>query len=228
MMKQHGNRVALVGSDYNFPRNFNAHARKLIEAAGGTVVAEEYSPLGSSDWQPVIGKLASADPNWTLSAVVGGDAVSFVRQADQFGLLAKSPVTGISLIQDYYPAMGGVTDGGELVTRYSDELPGEANQKFVADFRKANDWQNPIPGVAANAYEGVKFLAAAVKKAGTTETGPLMDALKKTSTDGIFGKTSFAENHRFQTDMYLVHVEPGGKYAPVKNLGVIDDPTECK
>jgi ABC-type branched-subunit amino acid transport system substrate-binding protein len=228
MMKQHGNRVAMVGSDYNFPRNFNAQARKLVEDAGGTVVAEEYSPLGTSDWQPVIGKLSSADPDWTLSAVVGGDAVSFVRQADQFGLLANSELTGISLIQDYYPAMGGVTDGRTLVTRYSDALPGDANKQFVADFRKAYDWQDPIPGVAANAYEGLKFIAATVEAAGTTETAPVMEALKKTTTEGIFGKTSFAENHRFQTDMYLVQVEAGGQYVPLQNLGVIDDPTECK
>jgi ABC-type branched-subunit amino acid transport system substrate-binding protein len=227
MLEQHGPNVALVGSDYNFPRNFNALARELIEEAGGTVVAEEYSPLGTSDWQPVIGKLTGADPDWTLSAVVGGDAVSFVRQADQFGLLANSELTGISLIQDYYPAMGGVTDGRQLVTRYSDALPGEANEQFVAAFREAYDWEGPIPGVAANAYEGLKFIAAAVEAAGSTETEPVMEALAETTTEGIFGATSFSDNHRFQTDMYLVRVEAGGQYVPVENLGVIEDSTEC-
>jgi ABC-type branched-subunit amino acid transport system substrate-binding protein len=228
MLEQHGTNVALVGSDYNFPRNFNALARELVEEAGGTVVAEEYSPLGTSDWQPVIGKLTGASPDWTLSAVVGGDAVSFVRQADQFGLLANSELTGISLIQDYYPAMGGVTDGRELVTRYSDALPGEANEQFVAAFREAYDWDAPIPGVAANAYEGLKFVAAAVEAAGSTEPEAVLEALAETTTEGIFGETSFADNHRFETEMYLVRVEPGGEYTPVENLGVIEDSTECR
>ena len=62
MLAPHGWNVALVGSDYNFPRSFYALARELIEGAGGTVVAEEYSPLGTSDWQPVVGKLQRGCP----------------------------------------------------------------------------------------------------------------------------------------------------------------------
>ena len=124
--------------------------------------------------------------------MVGGDAVSFVRQAAQFGLLDDSEITGISLIQDYYPAMGGVTDSSELVTRYSDSLtPGMRTRSSLAAFREVYDWDDPIPGVAANAYEGLKFIAEAVEAAGSTEADAVMDALAQTSTEGIFGETSF-------------------------------------
>src|SRR5690606_22656641 len=87
MIEEHGPTVALVGNAYIFPRTYHAVAAEVIEANGGSVVAEEYSPLGTADWQPVIGKLGAASPDWILNAVVGGDAVSFMNQADQFGLL---------------------------------------------------------------------------------------------------------------------------------------------
>ncbi len=94
----------------------------------------------------MVSKLQAATPDWTLSAVVGGDAVSFVRQAAQFGLLDDSEITGISLIQDYYPAMGGVTDSSELVTRYSTATPGMRTRSWLAAFREVYDWDDPIPG----------------------------------------------------------------------------------
>lgn len=228
MLKTHGPRVALVGSDYVFPRNFNGMAADLVAAGGGEVVVEEYSPLGTSDWQPVIGKIAAAQPDWILSAVVGGDAVAFVRQADQFGLLNDVELTGVSLIQDYYPAMGGVTEGRELVGRYSEELPGDANEKFVAAFREAYDWQDPIPGVAATAYEGVRFVAQAVEDAGTTESAALVEAMRGTAVEGIFGESKFAENQTFETSMHLMRIEADGRYVPVEDFGVIEDPMECQ
>jgi branched-chain amino acid transport system substrate-binding protein/urea transport system substrate-binding protein len=228
MMQAHGKRVALVGSDYNFPHNFNKLAAQLITQAGGTVVDEEYAPLGTSDWQPVVNKLAAAKPDWVLSAVVGGDAVAFMKQADQFGLLKSTAVTGISLIQDYYPALGSIDDGRELVTRYSDELPTAANKKFVQAYRAAYNWQGPIQGVAANAYEGLHFIAKAVNAAGNTGSDAIVKALKTTTMDGIFGQDKFSANHRFETAMQLVQIQPGGKYVPVKDLGVVTDSTECK
>jgi ABC-type branched-subunit amino acid transport system substrate-binding protein len=228
MIASRGKRVALVGSDYNFPHSFNKLASQLVTQAGGTVVDEEYSPLGTSDWQPVVNKLAAAKPDWILSAVVGGDAVAFMKQADQFGLLTSTPVTGISLIQDYYPALGTIDEGRELVTRYADELPTDANKKFVQAYRAAYNWQDPIQGVAANAYEGLHFIAKAVAAAGDTSSDAIVRAMGTTTMDGIFGQDKFSANHRFETAMQLVQIQSGGKYVPVKNLGVVTDPTECK
>ena len=228
MMDARGKRVALVGSDFNFPHNFNKLGAQLITQAGGTIADEEYAPLGTSDWQPVVNKLAAAKPDWVLSAVVGGDAVAFMKQADQFGLLKSTGFAGIGLEQEYYPALGPIDDGRETVVRYSDELPSAANKKFVRAYRAAYNWQDPIPGVAANAYEGLHFIAKAVGGAGDTSSDAIVKAMANTTMNGIFGQDKFTADHRFETAMQLVQIQPGGKYVPVKDLGVITDPTECK
>ncbi len=223
MLAEHGKNVALVGSDYVFPRSFNAKARAMVEAAGGTVVLEEYSPLGTTDWQPVVGKISGASPDWIMSAVVGGDAVGLVTQADQAGLLDETGLTGISLIQDYYPSLTTRTEGMVLSGRYSDQLEGAANEEFVAAFREAYG-EDPIPSVSANAYEGVQAIARAVEKAGSTDGKAVSEALAKEEVeDGVFGNGSFTEDHFFVTDMKIFQIGAGGAYQAIEELPALDD-----
>uniref|UniRef100_UPI0039895E06 ABC transporter substrate-binding protein n=1 Tax=Mycetocola sp. TaxID=1871042 RepID=UPI0039895E06 len=87
MIADHGTSVALIGNDYAFPRGYFDDARTLLEELGANVVLEEYSPLGTADWQPVISKINAASPDWVLTAVVGSDATALVTQADQAGIL---------------------------------------------------------------------------------------------------------------------------------------------
>jgi ABC-type branched-subunit amino acid transport system substrate-binding protein len=228
LVKRYGKKVALVGSDYNFPHEYHEVAKELVGAEGGTVVAEEYSPLGTSDWQPVTTKLAAADPDWILSAVVGGDAIAFVKQAQQFGLLKKSQLTGVSFIQEYYPPIAPIANGRILVSRYSEQLPGEGNADFVKRYRAAYEAEGPIPGVAANAFDAVRFIAKAVNAAGSADKEKVIDELAKTQIDGIYGPDEhFTENQRFQTPMHLTRIAEGGKYVPLETYPEVVDDQPC-
>lgn len=216
MMETSGSRVALVGNDYAFPRGYFADARQLIEEAGGEVVLEEYSPLGTADWQPVIAKVNAASPDWILTAVVGGDATALVTQADQAGILDRMGLSGISLNADFYPGLTGRTEGLSVVGRYSDQLDGDANAEFVTAFRSTYGFNDPIPSVAANAYEGMLMIARAVEAAGSTDGKAITAALiDQTVEDGIFGNGSFTKDRFFMTDMARLEIRAGGEYAPV-------------
>ncbi|MGY1590579.1 substrate-binding protein [Geodermatophilus sp. SYSU D00708] len=223
MIEQFGPNVALVGNDYVFPRTYHETAKELVEAAGGTVVAEEYSPLGTSDWQPVVTKLADADPDWVLSAVVGGDAVSFVKQADQFGLLADRGLAGTSTDQQFYPALAQQLDGRTQVVRYSDQVDTEANRAFVEAYQEAYDTQDPIPGVAGNAYDGMRFIAEAFEQAGAKDADAVSEQMGQLEYEGLTGTIRFdATNHVSLAPMFLTDIE-GGAYGVTEELGVVED-----
>lgn len=224
LLKKWGNKVALVGSDYNFPHDYNALAKKLILQGGGSVVAEEYAPLGTSNWAPVISKLQAAKPDWILSAVVGGDAIAFAKQANQLGLLNNSKLTGVSFIQEYYPAISQIADGALLVSRYSEQLPGSANATFVSSYQAAYGNSGPIAGVAANAYEGLGFIVKAVQEAGSTNPQKVVAQLQHLNVNGIFGSGLHFNSYRhFMTPMHLVKIEAGGKYVPLATYTNIKD-----
>jgi ABC-type branched-subunit amino acid transport system substrate-binding protein len=160
--------------------------------------------------------------------VVGGDAIAFSKQAQQFGLLKKSKLTGVSFIQEYYPAISSIADGALLVSRYSEQLPGQANADFVTRYRAAYKPQGPIPGVAANAYDGLHFIAKAVEAAGSTDKEKVIGQMAKTQIDGIYGAgLRFSENRRFETPMDLTRISPGGKYVPLKTYDRVTDDQPC-
>lgn len=222
MVEEYGPNVALVGNDYVFPRTYHEVSKALLEEAGGTPVAEEYSPLGTSDWQPVVSRIADADPDWILSAVVGGDAVAFVQQADQFGLLDGRGLTGVSVDQQFYPALADQIDGRNQVVRYTDQAPGEANEAFVSDWREAYD-DEPIPGVAGNAYVGMRFVAEAFEQAGSTDAEDVSAQIASMEFEGLTGTVSFqAENHVIEAPMFMTEIN-GGAYEIIEELGIIQD-----
>src|SRR5690606_34856157 len=47
----------LFGADYTWPQKMNAAIRAKIEATGGTVAGEEYTPFGMKDFAPTLRKI---------------------------------------------------------------------------------------------------------------------------------------------------------------------------
>src|SRR3954469_4397311 len=72
-----GQRVFLVGSDYIFPRIANQLIRDHLELVRGAVAGEEYLPLGATDVQPVVEKIAAARPDVIFSTINGSANAAF-------------------------------------------------------------------------------------------------------------------------------------------------------
>lgn len=225
LIRAHGKRVAIAGSDYNYPRYYAGIAKELVEAAGGTVVAEEYSPLGQTDWQPVVTRLKDAKPDVLLSMVVGADAVAFTMQAKQFGLLRPElGFDGAPLDTDYYPAVADLVNGRTHVVRWTDKLDDPESKAFVTDYQAETKSAVPMPEVAGNAYFGVQFFLAAAQKAGRNDPKAINTEIGKLRFDSPLGKGTHFDpgNHLLQADMFLTTIGPDG-YKVTRELGRIAD-----
>jgi ABC-type branched-subunit amino acid transport system substrate-binding protein len=228
LIKRYGPRVAIVGSDYNYPHYYAEIAKGFVTQAGGTFVGEQYSPLGQTDWQPVINRLKAAKPDVLLSMVVGADAITFTQQANQFGLLTPDlGYEGAPLDSDYYPALGALVDGRTHTVRWSDEMDDPESRAFVADYRAAYQAEGPLPEVAGNAYFGIQFFAAAAEKAPSLDGEALNAEIGKLTFDSPLGsQTRFdTSNHLLQADMLEVTIKPGGAYEVTRELGPVPDTT---
>jgi urea transport system substrate-binding protein len=227
LIEKFGPRVAIVGSDYNFPRDYAEAVKKSVADHGGEVVAEEYSPLGTTDFESTIGRLAAAEPDVIMAMVVGADAIIFTQQAAAFGLLTPEVgYEGAPTDADYYPALTNLVDGRDKIVRWSDAFEDAESVEFSEAYREKTGSPVPIPEVAASAYFAMRFIAAAANEAGTVDPEQLNEAIGSFSYDSALGEGTHFEGGRniLQAEMFTVTIQPGGVYEVVENHGIITDP----
>ncbi|GGA67452.1 urea ABC transporter substrate-binding protein [Pseudoclavibacter endophyticus] len=226
LLEKYGTRVALVGSDYVFPRDYSAAAREIVADAGGEIVAEEYSPMGTTDFESTIGRLAAGEPDVILSMVVGADAIAFTQQAAAFGLLTPEiGFEGAPTDADYYPALTTLVEGREKAVRWTDAFDDPESQAFVEAYRERTGSDAPIPEVAANAYFAMRFIAAAANDAGVTDREGINEAIGSFSYDSPLGDGTHFDGDRniLQANIFTAMIQPGGVYEIVEDHGIIPD-----
>ena len=101
-----GNRYYLFGQNYVWPRNMFKAAKTMIAEQKGTVVAEEYTPGDEKDFVPVIRKIADSGAQILLFALPGAPGITFIKQAEEFGLLKRVTVAFLGFSETYLGAFG--------------------------------------------------------------------------------------------------------------------------
>ncbi|KER69954.1 urea ABC transporter substrate-binding protein [Burkholderia cepacia] len=81
MVQKYGKRGYVVAADYNFGQISAQWNRTILKQAGGTVVGEEFVPLGVSQFGQTIQNIQKAKPDWLLMLTVGAAQDSFFEQA---------------------------------------------------------------------------------------------------------------------------------------------------
>jgi len=81
MVEKFGKKVYVVAADYNFGQISAEWNRTILKDVGGTVVGEEFIPLGVSQFAQTIQNIQKAKPDWLLMLNVGAAQDSFFEQA---------------------------------------------------------------------------------------------------------------------------------------------------
>jgi urea transport system substrate-binding protein len=161
----------LVGSDYIWPRTSMKIARAHIErvAKTGSVVGEEYYPLGHTNFNSLINKIKVAKPDCIFIAVVGGSNVAFYKQLKAAGVTAaKQFLLTISVTEDEVLGIGGENMEGYFASmKYFQSLDNPNNKAFVAAFKAKYGKDAVIGDVTQAAYLGPWLWKATVEKAGS-------------------------------------------------------------
>jgi len=169
----------LIGSDYIWPRTSMKIARKHIEnVLKGTVVAEEYFPLGHTNFGSVINKTKLKKPDVIYSAVVGGSNVAWYKQLKAAGVTAeKQTLLTISVTEDEVLGIGGENmKGFYSAMKYFQSLDNANNKEFVKSFKAMWGADSVIGDVTQAAYLGPWLWKAAVEKAGSFDVDQVVAA----------------------------------------------------
>ena len=222
--------VYIMSPDYAAGQeNVTAFTAAFEKTSGAKVIGSALTPFGKTqDFQPFLSGVKSAAPEAVFCFYSGGEAVNFVKQYDQFGLKASTPLYGSGFLTEgsVLQGQGASAMGLRTTLHYSTEIDNAANTDFVLAYQKQ---YNVLPTCFAMAT----FDAAEVLKLALAETTGL-DGDSMSEAMGKLGPVANSPRGPWQFDgqnpkqkIYLREVqEKDGETvnAVVEDLGVYAQP----
>ena len=211
-------RAAIIATDSVGPIELIMAWARAFDAAGGKIVQEVYTPIGTADFAPYIAQLRR-DVDVIGVQVVGGDGVRFVQQYEEFGLKGKIPLVDASVgINDLslLPASGEAAVGSYNSQPYQYTLDTPRNRKFVQAFRSK---YGRDPGAPSEfTYAAMAAIDQAVTTVGgNVEDSPrFLEAIRKTDLEAPQGRIRFDRFQNVVADIHISRIDKvGDKIVPV-------------
>ncbi|MCA3352542.1 MAG: urea ABC transporter substrate-binding protein [Roseomonas sp.] len=215
-------RIALLGTDYVYPRTTNRILRAFLNSKGITDadIMEEYTPFGHSDWQGIVARVkrfAGEGKRTAIVSTINGDAnVPFYRELGNQGIKAEDiPSVAFSVGEEELAGIDTKPLVGHLAAwNYFMSVDSPANKDFIAQWqayiknprRVTND---PMEATLV----GFRMWAQAVTKAGTTAVDPVRDAMYGQKVDAPCGYTlEMHRNHHLSKPVMIGEVMENGQF----------------
>ncbi|SDO45482.1 urea transport system substrate-binding protein [Paenibacillus sp. yr247] len=222
LLQNKGKKFYLLGSDYVFPRTANKIIKEQLKAEGGTLVAEEYTPLGHTDYNTIISKIKKEKPDVIFNTLNGDSNVAFFKQLKDAGITSKDLTTmSVSIAEEEVRGIGAsVLDGHYTAWNYYQTTDTPENKKFVeaykAKYGKDRVTDDPIEA----GYTAVYLWAAAVKKAGSFEVEKVKAAAKGIEWNAPEGKVTIdGENQHISKTARIGQIQKDGQIKEIWNSG---------
>ena len=213
-------RWAIVYPNYEYGQSATAAFKQQMIArqAGGIEFVEQAVPLGKIEPGPVVQALLDAKPDAIFSSLFGADLARFVREGELRGLFKGRPVFNLLGGEpEYLDPLKDEAPVGWWVTGYPWYAIETAEHKRFRDAYQAKFNDYPRLGSVVG-YSAVKAAAAAIRKAGSTDTEKPVAAMNGLTFDSPFGKVSFrALDHQSTMGAYV------GRTAVKDGKGVMVD-----
>ncbi|MEQ8966504.1 MAG: substrate-binding protein [Azospirillaceae bacterium] len=223
MNERFGSSFYLFGADYVWPQKMFETAEGIIGGFGGTVAGTEFTPWGVKDFTPVIRRIEESGADVLVFALPGADGITFIKQADSFGLLDKVKVAFLGFAETYLGAFGeGRGDDMWVTVPFASSLDTPEAQDFVARIRAQAGEDVPISHYVMTHYTAIKALAAATTAADSLDRPAIARAMAGLTVEAPTGAVTVGTDHHVTLTMYLARsaggalevVEPLGRLAP--------------
>ena len=219
MTEYEAKKFFLIGSDYVFGRGMLQYTR--------SVVGEAYLPMDGSDWTAIISQLRSANPDALITSTAGGAPnVTLTRQLRAAGI--SIPYGNYALDEGTAKSMGDNAEGIYIVASYLSSLETDANKAFLEAIEKKFGSSAETPNeFSVPQYEAIYAYAAAVEKAGSTDSAAVVQALGEVTVEGPRGSVIMNKQRHASLNMYLGRVAADGSVQLVESFPKVDPGEQC-
>ena len=186
-------RWAIVYPNYEYGQSATTAFKKQMIAMqpGGIEFVEQAVPLGKIEAGAVVQALIDSKPDAIFSSLFGADLARFVREGQLRGLFKDRPVFNLLGGEpEYLDPLKDEAPVGWWVTGYPWYAIDTAEHKRFRDAYQARFKDYPRLGSVVG-YSTVKAAAAAIRRAGSTDTEKLVAAMNGLAFDSPFGRITF-------------------------------------
>ena len=190
--------------------------KKHFTANGGTIVGEQSYSSGDKDFKAQLTAIKGAAPDAIFASGYYNEAGLIAVQARELGL--NAPMLGgdgwdsSSLVQ----VAGKAMEGNFFSNHFAVEDKAPVIQEFVRKYKEKH--KTEPDAMAALGYDSMAILAAAMKKAGTTEGKAVRDAIAQTKDyDGVTGRISLDDKRNATKPAVIITIKDG-KFVYVETI----------
>jgi branched-chain amino acid transport system substrate-binding protein len=211
MMEKYGKNVYTLAADYNFGQISAEWVRNIVEENGGTMVGEEFIPLGVSQFGQNIQNIQTAKPSFVVTLLVGSAQASYYEQAAAASVnLPMASSVNVGQGYEHKRFTPPSLENMYVTTNYIEEVDTPASKAFVETFRARFPDEPYINQEAANSYIAMYLYKQLVERAGTTEHAALRAEIAEGDVcfDGPSGNVCLdPKSQHMSHTIYLAKVE---------------------
>jgi branched-chain amino acid transport system substrate-binding protein len=220
-MNQKGVKTAfLMGPNYAAGRDMLAGLKSTYK---GQIVGEEYTRWPDQlDFSAELSKAREAKPDAIFVFYPGGAGVQFITQYAQAGLKGQIPLYQVFTIDELsLPRLKDLAVGIAGAQEWVNDLPNEANKKFVADYIEKYKKRPSFYG--AQTYDAALLIDSAVKavKGDLSKKDDMRKEMEKADIKSVRGHFKFGNNHIPIQNFYLQDVVKQGDDYVLKTVATI-------
>jgi branched-chain amino acid transport system substrate-binding protein len=220
-MNQKGVKSAfLIGPNYAAGKDMLEGVKATFK---GQIVGQELTRWPDQlDFSAELSKARAAKPDAIFAFYPGGAGIQFVTQYAQSGLKGQVPLyTAFTIDELSLPRMKDLAVGIPGAQQWVNDLPNDANKKFVADYKAKYKASPSFYG--AQTYDALALLESAVVavKGDLTKKDEMRKEMEKANFKSVRGNFKFGPNHIPIQNFYLQDVVKQGDDYVLKTVATI-------
>lgn len=206
----------LTDEKQDYSKGLAHYFREVFVQSGGEIVKEQSYSSGDKDFRAQLTSLKAAKPDVIFLPGYYNEVALIAKQARQFGVkvpfMGGDGWEGDSLLK----VAGNSLDGCFFSSHFSSDNQDPVVQGFIQKYKTK---YGSVPDCqAALGYDTVRILAEAIKRAGSTNSTALRDAIAATRDfQGVTGKITL-DAQRNASKPAVVQTIGGGAFKFVENV----------
>jgi branched-chain amino acid transport system substrate-binding protein len=213
--KMGARKIAIIDDRTAYGQGLADEFEKAAKAAGGEVVAREFTNDKSTDFTAILTSIKGKAPDLLFYGGMDPQGGPMVKQLRSLGLTARF-LSGDGVQNVNFMKLAGADAEGVVASSPGlaiDAMPGGA------DFRKRFEAKyGAIQSYAPYAYDAVNVLVAAMQRAGSAEPAKVLAELPKTDLQGVSGPVKFDAKGDTTGGAVTLYEVKGGKWQVLETV----------